>query len=67
MGEVAPDDQRGHHGPAVLVTYCRLGVTLAAMGIGAVLALRGDSAGIGLLGACVGYWLGSPTDRRLDR
>jgi hypothetical protein len=44
-----------------------LAVTVVAMLIGGVLALRGDAAGIALVSACAGYWLGSPTDRRLDR
>jgi hypothetical protein len=35
--------------------------------IGGVLALRGDTSGVALVSACAGYWLGSPTDRRLDR
>jgi hypothetical protein len=65
VGQVDPDDRRGRGGPETFVTVARLVITVAGMVIGGLLAWRGDGAGLALVGACVGYWLGSPADRRL--
>lgn len=67
MDPLGARERRGPVEPFHLVTWSRLAVTVVAMLIGGVLALRGDAAGIALVSACAGYWLGSPTDRRLDR
>ncbi len=67
MDPLEPRERRASVEPFHLVTWSRLAVTVVAMLIGGVLALRGDTSGVALVSACAGYWLGSPTDRRLDR